>query len=161
MVLCSLCQIVGTYQRNWSFTTDDLHAGNPFNNESGYREMDPLQYIPDFTLSSFFVFSPSLSAQEAIQLDGEILFALLKRVSPVAHRHLKKHKIDPILYMTEWFMCAFSRTLPWASVLRVWDMFFCEGETLTPCVLCPLLTAHPSTEVICTLLLVTFTCRVQ
>ncbi|RXN37102.1 TBC1 domain family member 10A-like protein [Labeo rohita] len=65
---------------------------------------------------------------EAIQLDGEILFALLKRVSPVAHRHLKKHKIDPILYMTEWFMCAFSRTLPWASVLRVWDMFFCEGE---------------------------------
>ncbi|XP_026798554.3 TBC1 domain family member 10A [Pangasianodon hypophthalmus] len=64
---------------------------------------------------------------EAIQLDGEILFSLLKRVSPVAHRHLKKHKIDPVLYMTEWFMCAFSRTLPWASVLRVWDMFFCEG----------------------------------
>ncbi|KAI1900753.1 hypothetical protein AGOR_G00053130 [Albula goreensis] len=64
---------------------------------------------------------------EAIQLDGEILFALLKRVSPPAYRHLKKHKIDPILYMTEWFMCAFSRTLPWASVLRVWDMFFCDG----------------------------------
>ncbi|CAB1332836.1 unnamed protein product [Coregonus sp. 'balchen'] len=64
---------------------------------------------------------------EAIQLDGEILSALLKRVSPLAHRHLKKHKMDPILYMTEWFMCAFSRTLPWASVLRVWDMFLCEG----------------------------------
>ncbi|XP_051973968.1 TBC1 domain family member 10A-like [Xyrauchen texanus] len=64
---------------------------------------------------------------EAIQLDGEILFALLKRVSLVAYRHLKKHKIDPVLYMTEWFMCAFSRTLPWSSVLRVWDMFFCEG----------------------------------
>ncbi|KAI3362370.1 hypothetical protein L3Q82_012672 [Scortum barcoo] len=64
---------------------------------------------------------------EAIQLDGEILYALLRRVSPVAHRHLKKHKLEPILYMTEWFMCAFSRTLPWASVLRVWDMFLCEG----------------------------------
>lgn len=24
-------------------------------------------------------------------------------------------------------MCIFARTLPWASVLRVWDMFFCEG----------------------------------
>ena len=46
----------------------------------------------------------------------------------MAHRHLKKHKLEPILYMTEWFMCAFSRTLPWASVLRVWDMFLCEGE---------------------------------
>nr|XP_033801634.1 TBC1 domain family member 10B-like [Geotrypetes seraphini] len=64
---------------------------------------------------------------EAIQLDGEIFFALLRRVSPMAYRHLKKYKIDPILYMTEWFMCIFSRTLPWASVLRVWDMFFCEG----------------------------------
>ncbi|XP_008324566.1 TBC1 domain family member 10A-like [Cynoglossus semilaevis] len=64
---------------------------------------------------------------EAIQLDGEILHALLKKVSPVAHSHMKKHKLEPILYMTEWFMCAFSRTLPWASVLRVWDMFLCEG----------------------------------
>lgn len=64
---------------------------------------------------------------EAIQLDGEILFSLLRKVSPVAYRHLSKYKIDPILYMTEWFMCAFSRTLPWSSVLRVWDMFFCEG----------------------------------
>ncbi|XP_070619110.1 TBC1 domain family member 10A [Erythrolamprus reginae] len=64
---------------------------------------------------------------EAIQLDGEILFSLLQKVSPPAYKHLKKQKIDPILYMTEWFMCAFSRTLPWSSVLRVWDMFFCEG----------------------------------
>ncbi|XP_036434318.1 TBC1 domain family member 10A [Colossoma macropomum] len=64
---------------------------------------------------------------EAIQLDGEILNALLKRVCPIAYKHLDKHKIEPILYMTEWFMCAFSRTLPWASVLRVWDMFLCDG----------------------------------
>ncbi|XP_028273048.1 TBC1 domain family member 10A-like [Parambassis ranga] len=64
---------------------------------------------------------------EAIQLDGEILYALLRRVSVVAHRHLQKQKLEPNLYMTEWFMCVFSRTLPWASVLRVWDMFLCEG----------------------------------
>ncbi|XP_056319340.1 uncharacterized protein tbc1d10aa [Danio aesculapii] len=64
---------------------------------------------------------------EAIQLDGLILNALLKRVSPPAYQHLDKHKIEPILYMTEWFMCAFSRTLPWSSVLRVWDMFLCDG----------------------------------
>lgn len=73
-------------------------------------------------------FLPGPFFQEAIQLDGEILFALLRRVSPSAYRHLEKHKIDPILYMTEWFMCAFSRTLPWASVLRVWDMFLCDGN---------------------------------
>ncbi|KAJ8364412.1 hypothetical protein SKAU_G00132430 [Synaphobranchus kaupii] len=64
---------------------------------------------------------------EAIQLDGEIFFSLLRRVCPMAYRHLKKFKIDPILYMTEWFMCIFSRSLPWSCVLHVWDMFFCEG----------------------------------
>ena len=35
--------------------------------------------------------------------------------------------MEPILYMTEWFLCVFARTLPWPSVLRVWDMFMCEG----------------------------------
>lgn len=69
-----------------------------------------------------------LSPQEAIQLDGEILYALLQQVSSVAYRHLKKQKLEPTLCMTEWFMCIFSRTLPWGSVLRVWDMFLCEGE---------------------------------
>ncbi|XP_059816356.1 TBC1 domain family member 10A-like [Hypanus sabinus] len=31
------------------------------------------------------------------------------------------------MYMTEWFMCLFTRTLPWATMLRVWDMFLSEG----------------------------------
>jgi len=64
---------------------------------------------------------------EALQLDGQILFGLLKRVSPAGYRHLKKQKIEPVLYMTEWFLCCFTRSLPWSSVLRVWDMFLCEG----------------------------------
>ena len=64
---------------------------------------------------------------EAIQLDGDILFGLLKRVAPRVHRHLKSQGVEPILYMTEWFLCIFSRTLPWPSVLRIWDMFLCEG----------------------------------
>lgn len=64
---------------------------------------------------------------EAIQLDGEILFGLLKKVSPQVYKLMKKQHVEPILYMTEWFMCVFTRTLPWSSVLRIWDMFFCEG----------------------------------
>lgn len=39
----------------------------------------------------------------------------------------KKQKIEPILYMTEWFLCVFTRTLPWDTILRIWDMFLCEG----------------------------------
>lgn len=85
-------------------------------------------WIADNSCCLLCAFLPVSPLQEAIQLDGEILFALLRRVSSLAFRHLEKHKIDPILYMTEWFMCAFSRTLPWASVLRVWDMFLCDGN---------------------------------
>lgn len=39
----------------------------------------------------------------------------------------KKQKMEPILYMTEWFLCVYTRTLPWESILRIWDMFLCEG----------------------------------
>ncbi|KAH3891480.1 TBC1 domain family member 10B-like [Dreissena polymorpha] len=75
------------------------------------------KYIPGY-------YSPGL---EAVQIDGEVLFGLLKRTNPLIYKHLKKHKVEPILFMTEWFMCVFSRNLPWACVLRVWDMFLCEG----------------------------------
>lgn len=67
------------------------------------------------------------SGLEAVQVDAEVLFGLQKKIIPSTYKHLKKQKVDPILYMTEWFMCVFSRTLPWSTVLRVWDMFFCEG----------------------------------
>ncbi|XP_064647156.1 TBC1 domain family member 10B-like [Lineus longissimus] len=64
---------------------------------------------------------------EQVQVDGEVLFGLLKKVSVPSYKHLKKQRIDPCLYMTEWFMCVYTRTLPWSTVLRVWDMFLCEG----------------------------------
>jgi hypothetical protein len=63
----------------------------------------------------------------ALQLDGDILFGLLKKIAPGVYRHLKSQEITPTMYMTEWFLCIFSRSLPWPSVLRIWDMFFCEG----------------------------------
>ena len=67
------------------------------------------------------------SGMEALHLEGDVLFGLLKKVNPSVHKHLKKQDIEPILYMTEWFLCLFTRTLPWACVLRIWDMFFFEG----------------------------------
>lgn len=29
--------------------------------------------------------------------------------------------------MTDWFLCAMTRTLPWDTLLRIWDCFLCEG----------------------------------
>jgi hypothetical protein len=78
--------------------------------------------ISDTYLNEYF--KPGL---EKVQIDGHALFYLFKKENQVAHKLLKQQSIDPILYMTEWFMCIYARTLPWCTVLRVWDMFFCEG----------------------------------
>lgn len=74
-------------------------------------------YVPGYYLAGF----------QAVQLHGRMLFGLLKKHAPVAYRILKKTEIDPVLYMFEWFMCLFVRNLPWGTVLRIWDMFLCEG----------------------------------
>lgn len=44
-----------------------------------------------------------------------------------AYKILKKVEMQPVLYMTEWFMCCFIRNLPWQTVLRVFDIFLAEG----------------------------------
>ncbi|KAK7595533.1 hypothetical protein V9T40_013358 [Parthenolecanium corni] len=67
---------------------------------------------------------------ETLQIDGDMLFAFVKKFAPNIYKHLKKQKIEPILYMTEWFLCVFTRTLPWPALLRVWDMFLCEGPSV-------------------------------
>lgn len=40
---------------------------------------------------------------------------------------MTKNGVEPILYMTEWFMCCFIRSLPWQTVLRIFDIFLAEG----------------------------------
>jgi hypothetical protein len=32
-----------------------------------------------------------------------------------------------MMYCTPWFMTLFATTLPWTSVIRIWDIFFFEG----------------------------------
>uniref|UniRef100_H2Z384 Rab-GAP TBC domain-containing protein n=1 Tax=Ciona savignyi TaxID=51511 RepID=H2Z384_CIOSA len=66
-------------------------------------------YIPGY-------FSPGL---EVVQVDGSVMQGLLRAVCPIIHKHMEKHNVSPMLYCTEWFMCIFSRTLPWPSVLRL------------------------------------------
>lgn len=84
-----------------------------------------------------------------LRRDANMLHALLKRTAPSVHRHLEKHNVEPFLYvslkwfnlqknnfelmlfcllqMTDWFLCAMTRTLPWDTLLRIWDCFLCEG----------------------------------
>lgn len=75
------------------------------------------KYIPGY-------YGPKL---EAVHLDGAIFGGLLEKTLPHVAKHMRVHHVDPLMYMTEWFMCLLARNLPFATVLRVWDMFFCEG----------------------------------
>lgn len=68
-----------------------------------------------------------ISGLEVLQNDAGILEGLLKKTCPPVYRHLQKHRVEPLLYMTDWFLCAMTRTLPWETLLRVWDCFLAEG----------------------------------
>ena len=58
--------------------------------------------------------------------------ALLRRLLPRVHKHLQQVGVGPLLYLPEWFLCLFARSLPFPTVLRVWDAFLSEGEWGAP-----------------------------
>lgn len=60
--------------------------------------------------------------------------ALLRRLLPRIHKHLQQVGVGPLLYLPEWFLCLFARSLPFPTVLRIWDAFLSEGEWGSPAV---------------------------
>ncbi|KAL1928923.1 hypothetical protein VTP01DRAFT_1982 [Rhizomucor pusillus] len=69
-------------------------------------------------------FTPSLSQ---VRIDAYIIGELLKEYQPKLAQHLEQNDVQPIMYIAQWFLTAFTMTLPWSSVLRVWDVFYFEG----------------------------------
>jgi hypothetical protein len=52
---------------------------------------------------------------------------VLKKTCPATHKHLQRHGVEPLMFATDWLMCLFTRHLPFNTLLRVWDLFFCYG----------------------------------
>ncbi|RVE67315.1 hypothetical protein OJAV_G00101620 [Oryzias javanicus] len=75
------------------------------------------QYLPGY-------YSPLL---EGVLFDAALLSWVLKRTCPAAHKHLQQHGVEPLMFATDWLMCLFTRHLPFNTLLRVWDLFFCYG----------------------------------
>ncbi|XP_029020900.1 rab GTPase-activating protein eat-17 [Betta splendens] len=75
------------------------------------------QYLPGY-------YSPLL---EGVLFDAAMLSWVLKRTCPAAHKHLQHHGVEPLMFATDWLMCLFTRHLPFNTLLRVWDLFFCYG----------------------------------
>lgn len=64
---------------------------------------------------------------EAMKLDGLIFGHLLNSNFPYIGKQMHINNIDPLMYIVEWMVCIYARCLPFQTVLRIWDMFFCEG----------------------------------
>ncbi|CAJ0749290.1 1689_t:CDS:2, partial [Entrophospora sp. SA101] len=72
-------------------------------------------------------YTPTLTQ---IRIDAFVFEQLLAEHDPKLSQHLIDNDIIPLIYMTQWFMTLFTMTLPWASVLRIWDIFYFEGTNL-------------------------------
>ncbi|KAM6999997.1 uncharacterized protein tbc1d10c [Tautogolabrus adspersus] len=75
------------------------------------------RYLPGY-------YSPLL---EGVLFDAAMLTWVLKRTCPAVNKHLQQHGVEPLMFATDWLMCLFTRHLPFNTLLRVWDLFFCFG----------------------------------
>ncbi|XP_027433592.1 carabin isoform X2 [Zalophus californianus] len=121
----------------------DLHRQFPlhemFVSPQGHGQQGLLQVLKAYTLHRpeqgycqaqgpvAAVLLMHLPPEEAVQLDAEVFMALLRRLLPRVHKHLQQVGVGPLLYLPEWFLCLFARSLPFPTVLRVWDAFLSEG----------------------------------
>ncbi|KAG0373487.1 hypothetical protein BGX24_011631 [Mortierella sp. AD032] len=69
-------------------------------------------------------FTPTL---RQLRIDALVFERLLKAQDPRLAHHLQTNDVSPIMYITPWFLTLFTMSLPWASVLRVWDVFYFDG----------------------------------
>lgn len=53
---------------------------------------------------------------------------LVQQKLPVLFTHMQNLGVDFQPFTLKWFLCLFLNTLPFEPVLRLWDVFFCEGS---------------------------------
>jgi len=56
-----------------------------------------------------------------------VLLNLEKKLIPKVYNTLKKFKVMPFSYASEWFLCLFSRNLQFSTLVRIYDTFILEG----------------------------------
>jgi USP6 N-terminal-like protein len=53
---------------------------------------------------------------------------IITKFMPKLKRHFDKNGLDAILYSLKWFFVIFVERIPFSLCLRVWDLYFLEGE---------------------------------
>lgn len=66
--------------------------------------------------------------KDEIDIYMEAFELLLDEVDSSLCKHLKVQKIEPQFYLMDWFITLFSKSLPLDIAVRLWDLFFLDGE---------------------------------
>ncbi|KAF9379184.1 hypothetical protein CPB97_009131 [Podila verticillata] len=62
-----------------------------------------------------------------LRIDAQVFEQILRAHDPKLAEYLHQNEVMPLMYMTSWFLTLFTMSLPWASVLQVWDIFYFDG----------------------------------
>lgn len=73
------------------------------------------------------IFSPGFPGLlEAIYVQERIT----ERLMPQVYKAFKEHMISTTAYATKWYITLFANTVPFQTQLRIWDVFFIDGQDL-------------------------------
>lgn len=53
---------------------------------------------------------------------------IVSKLLPKLHKHFNKHGVDSNLYTLKWFFLCFLDRVPFPLALRLWDIYFLEGD---------------------------------
>lgn len=92
--------------------------------------LDPVQGFAIFvSIISSSVLLPFYKIdQEGIQRRNEIFLAALLENLPDVHRNLEFQGVQLPVFLMEWFVTLYSKTLPQEVSVRVWDLYFFYGD---------------------------------
>jgi hypothetical protein len=63
-----------------------------------------------------------------VHVDQYVFAYVIQEKLPKIHKALERSQLQLPLITLQWFLCLFVNTLPTETALRVWDMFFNEGD---------------------------------
>lgn len=67
---------------------------------------------------------------------------ILTKFLPKVKKFLDKHNMDSVLYSLKWFFVIFVERLPFSLCLRIWDVYFMEGERVLSAMAYTILKLH-------------------
>ena len=79
-------------------------------------------------LSSHFYFDFFRLDPEKIHGHLSVYDALFQERLPLLFAHFEREEVESEMYMIDWLLTLYSRSMPIDIAARVWDLYLCEGE---------------------------------